>query len=425
MKKLFVVIFLGVVMSMFFFPFSFTFLPTSLNTKMMLAVFGLVLFGYDSVRNRGMMFSHETLYAAAIAAVFTVSCFMSVTVNNTNDSSYSSYIVTFFVWYFSAYAVCSMFRWYYGKISLKTIVVYLTWVGVAQCILSQMIDNIPAFQILVDSIVEQGAAHLREINRLYGIGAALDPAGVRFSIILLLLGYLIVKAGEDPDTIGGLWGYYLAFIIITVLGNMISRTTSVGSILGLGYILFYAVGNMSQEVKTSQLKSIAIILIMLGVLIPLGVYLYNTNSNIHNHLRFAFEGFFNWVEKGEWRTDSTDKLNAVMWVWPSDLRTWIIGSGLFEGWVYSTDIGYCRFILYCGLVGFSIFCVYFMYNAYAFSQKYENVGLLALLLLAMTFIIWIKVSTDIFMIYALFLCADDIVDDSEIEDEEELEEIEG
>lgn len=422
MKKFFVVIFLGVVMSMFFFPFSFTFLPTSLNTKMMLAVLGLVMFAYDSIQNHGMMFSRETLYAAVIAAIFSVSCFFSVTVNNTNDSSYSSYIVSFFVWYFSAYSVCSLFRWYYDKLSLRTLTVYLTWVAVAQCILAQLIDNIPAFQVLVDSIVEQGAAHLREINRLYGIGAALDPAGVRFSIILLLLGWLIVRDGEDSEMISGLWGYYLAFIIIVVLGNMISRTTTVGACLGLGYIVVYALGNMSQDVKVSQLKSVAIIIALLGLLIPLGVYLYNHNQNIHDNLRFAFEGFFNWIETGEWRTDSTDKLNAVMWVWPEDMRTWIIGSGYFEGWIYSTDIGYCRFILYCGLLGFSIFSLFFVYNAYAFSTRYEGVGLLALLLLSMTFIIWLKVSTDIFMIYALFLCADDIIDDSEIE--EELDEIE-
>ena len=45
-------------------------------------------------------------------------------------------------------------------------------------------------------------------------------------------------------------------------------------------------------------------------------------------MRFAFEGFFNWVEKGEWSTSSTEKLNREMWIWPNDQRTWLIGSGL-------------------------------------------------------------------------------------------------
>lgn len=421
MKKIFIVVFLGVVMSMFYYPFSFTFLPASLNTKMMLAVLGLLIFSYDSLRNHAMMFAKEILYLAVIAAVFSVSCFMSVTVNDTSDSSYSTYIVSFFVWYFSAYSVCTIFRWHYGSMSLTRLITYLTWVGVVQCILAQMIDNIPSFQMLVDSIVEQGGAHLREINRLYGIGAALDPAGVRFAITLLLLSFKIVRTGDDSDKMKWLWGDYFAFIIILVLGSMISRTTFIGAVLGLGYIFVYALANMSREVKLSQLESIAIILAMLAVLIPVAVYLYNTNANVHDNLRFAFEGFFNWVEQGEWRTDSTDKLNGVMWIWPHDLRTWVIGSGLFEGWVYSTDIGYCRFILYCGLLGFSIFCLFFVYNAYAFSTKFEGVGLLALLLLSMTFIVWIKVSTDLFMIYALLLCADEMIDD---EEEGGLEEIE-
>lgn len=424
MKKLFVVIFLGVVMSFFFYPISFTFLPSSLNTKMMLAVLGAIMFVYTSLKSHTVLLSRDTLYAAIIAVVFSVVCYFSTVINNTNDSSYTSYVVSFFVWFFAAYSVCELLRSHYGVVSLRIITMYLTWVAVAQCILSQMIDNIPSFQILVDSIVS-GNSHVRELDRLYGIGASLDTAGVRFSVTLLLLSFFIVKAGESSESVGELWGYYFSFIVITVLGNMISRTTSVGSIIGLGYILLYAVGNMSQEVKANQLKSVAIILIMLGVLIPLGVYLYNTNANVHSNLRFAFEGFFNWIEYGEWRTDSTDKLNAVMWVWPKDVRTWIIGSGLFDGWVYSTDIGYCRFILYCGIVGFSIFSFFFAYNAYAFSQKFDNVVLLAFLLLCLTFVIWLKVSTDIFLIYALLLCADDIVDDSEIDDEEELEEIEG
>ena len=143
---------------------------------------------------------------------------------------------------------------------------------------------------------------------------------------------------------------------------------------------------------------------------------------MHSDLRFAFEGFFNWTETGEWSTASTDKLNNEMWIWPSDTRTWLIGSGLFESFVYSTDIGYCRFILYCGLLGFSIFSVFFIYNAYAFNRKFEDVSFLAFLLLVLTFVIWIKVATDIFQIYALLFCADMVFDsDSELEDTNESE----
>lgn len=93
-----------------------------------------------------------------------------------------------------------------------------------------------------------------------------------------------------------------------------------------------------------------------------------------------------------------------MWVWPTDTKSWIIGTGLFDGWVYSTDIGYCRFILYCGVIGFGVFALFFIYNALIFAQRYREYNTLFLALLLLTFIIWIKVATDIFIIYALLYC---------------------
>lgn len=420
MKKAIVIFFLAVVMSFFFFPFSFTFLPPSLNTKQMLAVLGIVLFGYRCIKTKSLYLPKDVLWAGILALIFSLSCYLSITINNTDDHTYSQYFISFLVWMFAGYAVCDIFRAYYGKVDLLILTKYLAWVGVFQCVISQVIDQVPAVQIAVDAVVEQGAAYLREINRLYGIGAALDPAGVRFAIILLLIGHRIVVSGQTVNGMKNLWGYYMAFIIITVLGNMISRTTIAGSGLGLAYIVLSSVFRASADVKISQLKSAGIIILILAVAVPIMVYLYNTNANMHNHLRFAFEGFFNWVETGVWRTDSTDKLNAVMWVWPHDAKTWIVGSGLFEGWVYSTDIGYCRFILYCGLIGFGIFSVFFIYNALAFSSKFSDTQLLAILLIAMTFIIWIKVATDIFMFYALTLCANS--DWEEDEEEELLEE---
>lgn len=134
--------------------------------------------------------------------------------------------------------------------------------------------------------------------------------------------------------------------------------------------------------------------------------MYQNNHNFYQNMRFAFEGFFNWIEKGEWRTGSTDRLNAIMWVWPESFKSWMIGTGKFGFYTFSTDIGYCRFILYCGLIGFGVFSSFFIFNACVFARKREHFLLLSFLLLSLTFIIWIKVATDIFFIYALFYCLD-------------------
>ena len=132
-----------------------------------------------------------------------------------------------------------------------------------------------------------------------------------------------------------------------------------------------------------------------------GAYLYNTDPYYYEVFRFAFEGFFNLAEKGEFTTNSSDILQT-MWVWPKDNFGWIIGTGLYDNWVYGSDIGYCRFVLYSGLTGFSVFALMFIFLAYRFMVKYPEYRLMFLAFGAMTFIIWIKVSTDILMIYTFF-----------------------
>ncbi len=187
---------------------------------------------------------------------------------------------------------------------------------------------------------------------------------------------------------------------------MISRTTTVGMIMGFAYIV-YSTGIFRLIIQVRNFKFYSVLGACLVIFIVLGTYLYQNDPAFYKNMRFAFEGFFSWVETGEWQTDSTDKLNTEMWVWPDNFEGWMIGTGLFGNWCYGTDIGYCRFILYCGLSGFVVFALFFVYNAWLFARKFPAFRLLAFALLSLSFIIWVKVSTDLFIIYALFYCLDE------------------
>ena len=52
----------------------------------------------------------------------------------------------------------------------------------------------------------------------------------------------------------------------------------------------------------------------------------------------------------------------------------------------------------------SLYSVYFIYNHLCLNEKFDRFALLSLLLVATTFIIWVKVQTDIFFIDALLFC---------------------
>jgi hypothetical protein len=154
-------------------------------------------------------------------------------------------------------------------------------------------------------------------------------------------------------------------------------------------------------------------IVMAGI-IGAAIYFYRTSDTFQGYLRFGFEAFFNWVETGEFTTSSTDILET-MWVWPTNTRTWLIGRGTMGVFENNSDIGYCNFILYCGLIGMVLFSIFFLYCHIVQNRKFRQFGLPSLLLVALTFIVWVKVTTDIFFIDALLFC---IVGDYEDEQED-------
>lgn len=405
-KKIIAPFLLGVIVSFYFFPIGFTFLPMTFNSKVLLALFGAMVYVFDCIRSRSVVLDKDVFFSALIAILFSAACYMSVFINVTDDVSYANYFVSFFIWLGGSYAVIFFLKLRYKNVDIDIVAKYLFWVAVAQCVSCLMIDHIPAFSAFVDTWMDIGQGSVRELNRKYGIGSALDAGGVRFAAILVISPYYLCHHVFAKSGLGKSMWYVLAFFFTIMVGNMISRTTTVGALLGIGYILLYIFRINKGIMRSDRVRSLFSIVLILAVFVPIVVFMYNTDPAMRSDLRFAFEGFFNWAETGEWSTASTDKLNGRMWVWPTDMKTWIIGSGLFEGFIYSTDIGYCRFILYCGIVGFSIFSFFFVHNAFSVFRKYEGTGLLCLLLLALTFVIWIKVATDIFMLYALLFCAD-------------------
>lgn len=190
MMRLLAMLLVAMIVSGYYFPFTFSFLP-GVNTKMVLAVIGIGLVLYEGCRKRGITFSKELMGAVVLACFFSFVCLFSIDYNRTDDYSYVTYFATFFTWLGGAYATCTAIRLIHGKVTLKLLVSYLAFVCATQCILAIMIDRIPAFRMLVDSYIDQGQEFYQEVGRLYGIGAALDPAGVRFSVVLILIAYLL------------------------------------------------------------------------------------------------------------------------------------------------------------------------------------------------------------------------------------------
>lgn len=131
---------------------------------MILAVIGIIFAVYRWIKEENIKINKGLLIAIGIAIIFSLICFISTDINYTNDYSYASYIVSFSVWLGGAYAICAFIRAVHGYVDFKIVTLYLAGVAFTQCILAMMIDNIPVFQHLVDSIVMQGQEFFRRLT---------------------------------------------------------------------------------------------------------------------------------------------------------------------------------------------------------------------------------------------------------------------
>ena len=414
MLKYIAILFTGVLTSFYFFPFEFAVLPGA-NTKMVMAGVSLLVLGFQLAKKGNASINRDFMVLTILAGFVSLAGLVAVSYNETYDYTYATYIISMWVWLGGAYLAISCMRWLHKEVSLKLIAHYLIGVCVAQCFLALLIDASPAFKQFVNTYVAGfdwvQFAQLEEGGRLYGIGATLDVAGLRFSTVLVMIAYLCMQKEVRIDNVK-IVVYLLAFCLIAIVGNMMARTTTMGVGLSLVYWLY-------AWYKEKECKRVWIwVTIIVGLTILVSGYLYQVNANFKEDIRFAFEGFFSLWEKGEWSVSSNDRLKN-MFVFPDNTKTWLIGDGYIEnpyfrdpyyigprtgGYYMNTDVGYLRFIFYFGVIGLSFFLIFFGKVTQICMRRFKGYGLLFLLILSVNLIGWIKVSTDIFLVFALFLC---------------------
>lgn len=417
MAKIIAIIFTVCITSFFYFPVAFSFLPT-VNLKTAMAALGLLVLGFNAAKRHDSLFNKKLLILTTLAALVSFVGLFAVTYNNSPDYTYATYVVSMFVWLSAAYVVIGLIKSVHGYASIILVSNYVITVCTAQCIIALLIDLFRTVKIEVDNWFVTSSAGMDAINRMYGIGAALDTAGIRFSAALIMIAYIVANIDRTQLKRELPW-YIGAFIIITVIGNMVARTTSVGTIIGLFY-LFYKTGLYKFSLNFSQKKLWLWIGGLLLVFVPLIIYFYQTNDTFYKNIRFGFEGFFSLIEKGRWEVSSNSILKGMI-VFPESLKTWLIGDGymwnpqgidpyytgpIYPGYYMGTDIGYLRFIFYFGTIGLLLFMFFIYTVARMCMQKFPMQKTLFILLLLLNYAVWFKVSTDIFLVFALFFLID-------------------
>ena len=406
--------------SMSFFPLDVSFLPAGYNTKKTMAAVGVAVFIIDAVRRRGFKVDRGVMFCILYACMVSLAGVFSVVWNNTGDTTYATYVMSMLTWLGAAYLSVFVIRKVEGRADVRVIGQYLVAVCLFQCITALMIDNIPAFKTWTLSWMKGFGFTGIDANatRMFGMGAYLDVGGTRFAAGLIVLAALIKDAVREQRRAAIFW-YLISFAIILVVGCMIGRTTIVGLFFAIAYWL---VTSDLFRFRPDDYRTIFVWIIpVLLLAVPVVFLLYTRNDYFYENFRFGFENIFSWVEKGSLtETGSTSRL-LDMFVWPDNIKTWLIGDGYFNGpgadpnflgaanmtaFYMWTDVGYCRFIFYFGMIGLLLFMAFFVRVAVACSGKQPGFALMFAFLVLLNFVIWIKVSTDIFVMIAPFLCMD-------------------
>ena len=392
-----------------------------INSKTIFAALGLVVAFVETARKGYGILRTDLILLTGLAFMVSLCSYASLTINATSDTTYQTYIISMWVWLSAAYFTLWVVKQCLGSVSIATLTYLLLGVCLFECITALGVEMNPTVYRLVNAITDH--EWVEGVNRMHGLSAELDTGGIRFSVVLIMISYVICDTKDKSSgwTLAILW---LSFVVITVIGNMIARTTITGTAIGLAYILWKS-RPTGARLTAEQMKMMSVIGLTIVIALPLIVYYYNNDSKIHNDLRFAFEGFFSLAEKGEWDVSSNNTLKSMI-VWPDNLHTWILGDGYMEnpkddpyyvgevtkGYYKNTDIGYLRFIFYFGIIGLLAFTTFIVISARACMKRLPKYRSMILLLLILSFVVWLKVSTDLFFIFALLLCVDIIQEDS-------------
>ena len=87
----------AIIASFFFFPFYFTFLPVA-NTKMLVALMGLVLYIFKMGMGKSGVVNREMFILTICAISVSMASFVAMTVNGTDDDAFLGYVASMWTW---------------------------------------------------------------------------------------------------------------------------------------------------------------------------------------------------------------------------------------------------------------------------------------------------------------------------------------
>lgn len=333
--------------------------PGHLGTRVWIGLAGIPLLAVWLLRRRGrlsldrhVILSFVTLLAVGVFSLVTTA------LNSSGDFAFATYVASVLVIGSGATFVAWLVQRTYGsKAPLAASLLLINVVGaqVALALLAFLIPDLSTILVglQVNSDLDQAILSETGEFRLIGFGSRFFGSGITNSFALIVIANILrdhLFTAAKRYALSGL------FVLISVGGMMMSRSTLIGLAIALIYIAMPIRGDVARALRT-QRRAFLMAAILTPTILSLILVLVSSEmlEGLEPALRFGFELFVNYFDGNELSSQSTthllDMYNSV-----GDLPL-LTGDGYysdpFDSALYygAVDIGYFRLILYFGLPG--------------------------------------------------------------------------
>jgi hypothetical protein len=350
---------------------------------------GIVILYQTFIKHNTTLKISKYILSLVIILIFISTWSLIVTLfNQTNDYEFVKFSFSIILMLIASYFVAKCTYSIKKNISEEIVAEFIIYAVLLQNIISLFMFIDPSIDTFLrgllsyDTSVENVILDTKGF-RINGFGINFFGAGIINAFTIIIISNRIVSSVEKKQLL-----YIIFFISITLMGSMVSRTTIIGTVLGILLMIF---SKQKSEYKIFFNLSISIMIISICSFALYKFSSSETQMMIDNVSKFGFEFIYNYKESGKLTTASTESLKD-MYIFPSELKTYFIGDGYFRNpqnpnyFYKDTDVGYLRMIYYFGILGLILFIIYeyILYHKLAISSTnrnlYMNLFLLTLIL---------------------------------------------
>jgi len=401
---------------LFFYIYSVQFIgvPFGIGTRVFMGIMGFSMFLLEILKvkkpivfNRPFLIVYFALFCISLVSL------LSLLYNRTTDIEFFiKYPVSIIIIIFSSYFVTKLVS-YKRKDENQIPVVMQLFINVViiQIIIALIMFAFQPIRDILNTTQVTSDQELKVLEqtlefRLVGFGSKFFGSGIVNGFALILIGSILRYNSHIKINV---FKYTMSFLFLFVFGMMMARTTIIGALLALG-IVFWPKNSLGFNINQIKKNTkFLFYLLSIPIISVFGVFYFlpEVKESIELAYNFGFEMFINYFQSDSLESASTNQMKE-MYVWPTSLKTYLIGDGLFSDiatgeYYMGTDIGILRLIYYFGVFGLFAYLYFQFQIIYAAYLKNRRFKYMFAVIFIYCLVLNYKGFTDLFFLNILFV----------------------